>query len=596
MTLERKTSFMRVAAGAIVAASAFAWFLTNGPAAPRGEGGGSAPPRDTSAGRVSPALPLRPMSQLDAARSSVASARDTPGDGAIGSNGPACSALSIRVVDRGDTPIVGAQLFVSEGDEGRELGSTDASGAVDIAPAALERAWRDSYAQLICRRQGFALCTRFVAVDERRVVLHLRPAARIGGHIVDRDGTAVSGVRVVAWEFALGPAGPELFTRALAGHPGVHTVESDAAGRFEFDDLDVEHTYSITAGGKGLLAARPSYGVEPGTDDLRLVVVRAFGVRLRVIDDSGRQPALPRGLSAASVLQFASMRAEPRIGSAEYGSELLLGLGADARDLESLDFALVMTSSGDDASLGPFALSVAVPGYETRTVPYELGRLPDELRLYTIELRRRDSCTGSVVVSATGVANGRDATDHSDPLRGACKAQLVLAARERPPLLFDLSLNGSTACTLDDVPCDRYEASVRWPQGTDAHLANGLRSSSIEVGSSPARVEIDAARLGRVRLTVGASARADGETFDGPLVVKLIEVDPLRPGEPGRAGTFSFQHAPYELACVPEGDYSFFVSEPPAFSESGDCFSSVHVGAGQTTTAAFRLVANSGAR
>lgn len=586
MTRDPRRFAIRFAAGALATAMLVAWIWSEAPKVARHER------RSLPVGAlpVVPSLPsVQGASPRDAARSNVA-----PLAPAAAEAGAAASddVLAVHVVDGDDTPIAAARIFVAEGDDARELGSTDASGVARVDSAQLERAWHESYARLICRHRGFALATRFVASDERRVVLRLRPATRIGGRVVDREGAAVGGVRVVAWEAALGPAGPELFTRVLADHPGVHAVESDASGRFEFDDLDAEHAYSITAGGNGLLAARPAYGIETGTDDLCITLVRAFGARLRIAEEGGRPVRLPHGLSPASVLQFPVLRADARIGSAEYGSEMLLGLDADARDLESLDFALVMTSSGDDVALGPFALSIDVPGYQPKVAPYELGRLPDELRRYTIELRRQSECSGRVVVSAVG---SDDAPD-TELRRGALRVQLVLAAAERAPLCFDLSLDGRRACTLEGIPCGRYEASVRWPQGADALLAGGSRSTSLEVGNDLARVEIDTARLGRVRVVVRASTRREDEAFDGPLVVKWIEIDPLHPDEPGRAGSFAFQHGPYELSSVPEGDYSFLVSEPPALAEGGGCFADLRVSTDRIATAEFRLVASVAAK
>lgn len=187
-------------------------------------------------------------------------------------------AVKILVVDGDDRPVAGAEVELRDGGDSRRV-STDSAGSAEFRGVAR------GFVNLVASASGFAVTRKLVQIPGKAGVtietrLVMKKGGPVAGRVVDEDGKAIAGARVVAQNAS------QVITGSNVRQDGVDT---DASGRFKMP--------ALAAGTYRFVAIHGEHA--PGTSDLisldgvtardDIVIELAAGGLLsgRVVDSSG---------------------------------------------------------------------------------------------------------------------------------------------------------------------------------------------------------------------------------------------------------------------------------------------------------------------
>jgi hypothetical protein len=425
---------------------------------------------------------------------------------------------------------------------------------------------------------GFAVGTARISPDSGDTVqIRLEPEGTLGGAVLSAGGAA-DGVEVVAWEYANQLIPTQLVARAHQGDPRVAWGTTDRQGRFEITGLRSSVGYSVVAVAAGRFGRPQESDIHPSRDDLVIPLQAVYAVLLRLVDSNGAPIVVPDRYSSQTALVVEPGFRETKFEFVTSGVESILTGDNAMSELPRSAHLILVTSSADEPTLGPFHTSLRFPGYEPTTVEVEafpLRGIPVE---QDVPLRETSSARGDVRVrmhlSATAI----------EPVSLEFGGlSLNLRSESSGSLAFELP-SATNECVIRGIPYGSYEWWVTSAATRPPFPPAGSQPIPINVGPAEAVLDLDFSSLGQISLALD---NKDGTEYDGPasvIVMTRHEEDSFV----DQFGVLAFASRPYVIRAVPPGRYIVGVKSPVARCVAGEP-GEVEVRGGSTEHIAFKL-------
>ncbi len=453
----------------------------------------------------------------------------------------------VEVVDQSGRPLSGASVY-AVGEGGRlSLGVTD-DGCVTarVTPGLLLEAAHAGFRSASMRIEG-------TAPESIRLILARQSEIR-GVLLLEGGQPAGEGLHAIAlrggqrdrWKETM--AGP-----AEGAWRGLSAI-SDAQGRFEIPVEDADRTYSVTAGGRGLMPKDEIRQVHPDDTDVEIVLHPVFAAVIRLVNEDGEQALRvsdrlwrPGGVSVrCKNLEYKRKALIPNSIEAQ-----LAGVDTSLFDVAGgwLSHATVCTVDREVDVVGPFEMTIDLPGYESTTFEYLAFPLSQGLHQVSIPLRPIAEGWGALQVKfSSAPAGGFLATSPILPV-----GFLRLVGGGGRKLEFAVENFAAPDLEFAEIPWGRYEASIVSPNGLGRLLIGGMPSVSIEIGADPELLHVDPSNLGAIEVRFSGDAGANfGEKFQAMISMSQ-----------GGAGTVvGFRDPPYLIQGLEPGSYQINLYKP----------------------------------
>jgi hypothetical protein len=504
---------------------------------------------------------------------SPASAVSVPPAPAVETPPPVARSARGRVTDPSGTPLPAAEVALFDGDD-REIAraATDSDGAFEIPDAKLNAV------AVIARARGHQ---RRAVVLERSgpdaaaapVVVALEAAASIFGRVrLGSGGVPPVPVRVmVSSPLDLPPprwSARQCAEAALTDDLRIHTATTDAAGDFRIDGLPRGLWFRLLAAGPGLAPARRN-GVDlieaqAGGDAVEIVMapLYVFDVRICRRDGSPLPPwrllrSWPPFITYTGPHPFATSWVEGAPGLSWTGMP-------DGDPWDPFHLTVAKAIDGDADRVGPYRLSVRVPGYADTTaevwavraapgqnVAQEIRLGPPLTEFGTVRVRIDDGGSGFVAALTESAE-----TDCSwevplvslkpDPSRGT-------VARGVGKLEVPMRLCTGGAAEIPGVPVGDYVAQADIPFGARSLIE---RRFSVRVDARETHdVTVEVGDWSALRLDVDVAGPAN-TPYRG-----FVEVT-FQPASKSYVHSWRFLRPPYLVVGAAPGTYDVSLSYP----------------------------------
>lgn len=447
----------------------------------------------------------------------------------------------VRTTDLDGGLLSGVALAAKAGDVALQEGVSDSQGCWTVSQSATGPL--EVKAKFLGRFE--ASVTAPAGTDEVVVVIDTGGAVR--GRVVLPDGKpAPAGTRVLAW-----PMDSPLAARVIAESALLGDFESQAGtaidGAFVIRGLDRTKTYSVTAGGKGLMRKQPFNSIVPDGKDLLLELFPVYGAVVRLIDASSGGPVRvastfwPMGSVSTRVADTSLIHFVP--GGA---GSTLAGLTSDWFDRESAGFTHITlcAAPGGGPALGPFVLHASLPGYRAVEAEFVASPVFEGLQVVDVLMEPIADAWGEVRVEFSG----KLAAASLEPRTPLSWAKLHLRDAHGKILQYALPKPSGDPSSIRPIPAGPYDARVVILDG----LARPLDWQRIDVGAEPATLTVPVGTLGAIEVH---ARKRDGSPYSGRL---SLSVQALR----GPQTLVAFDDAPYAILGLDAREYSVRVMSP----------------------------------
>jgi len=280
--------------------------------------------------------------------------------------------LVLTVVDEDRRALTAASVCRETEDEASPLGTTDASGRLEVPRNRIPDGW------ISASLGGYPPQVIPVPPESTEAAeIVLRPGGAIEGRVRWPDGSAVGAGYIVYT--VPGRTDEDTFRKALRGcvRPDIRVARTDGNGEFRVDGLEPTSPVRVFAGGTGGWMAS-AVTAESGTT-LDLEVDPMYGARVHLREDDGGALQTSRKLRGFSMSWWS---VDPRAEPCNYGR------GGTLRALIHPDWMdgvwryvgddhrlLLFRSESRVDSVGPVYFSVSIPGYATKQISLYPSRL-----------------------------------------------------------------------------------------------------------------------------------------------------------------------------------------------------------------------------
>lgn len=430
--------------------------------------------------------------------------------------------LTVKVLDWSGNPISDVQVFrTSDSKNPVVLGVTDAVGFFELTTtpglSSTLRFTRDGYYEL----------EQKVLLSQRELTLTLRRPKRIQGRVSkavlsnddSRDtaanwskkhhmsiGDALPNASVLLMHDGL-RISPEQLAEALKGGskeglPGNSMQKADAAGLFDFKNLNPYYDYVVVAGGEGFVSLSPYSNAGPSgfersasreSKQVEVLVAPLYGAFLSLVDaKDGR--ALDKGTGQVGVGGNAAVPTEAVMLDK---LRFVLAGGDWAQLEENRDSALValtpLRPGGSEDKIAAY-FSASLPGYQRLNFDFSVTPLSKSIPEYKVALESLGLDRGKLTLYIIGL--DFDLLELSSKRRSLdLQFKRRSAKRTEMPYQFSAADSGNGEIVIESVPYRRDEEfSIEarfgeyrfpregWLSGKDIFDENGEGNVVVEFG------------------------------------------------------------------------------------------------------------------
>ncbi|MGQ0552394.1 MAG: hypothetical protein ACT4PU_04175 [Planctomycetota bacterium] len=404
--------------------------------------------------------------------------------------------------------------------------------------------------RVAARAPGFAPNeVRVEELPDVPVVLTLGPETVLSGRVVWLDGSSASSQtidRVVAVPLREFINGQE----PVEDSPYVRMAAIGFEGWFGLTELDPATNYRVLAAGRGVITV-DAPTVSRFDRPVTVTVGRLFASKVSLIDSSTRHALRAARGSFGSSGQFLRPLTSAKLAKPVHPSDLdlsLAGLHLGGDSPLGWDVSLwAYAGSQNDLELGPFEMSVDIPGYEPTRAQFQMpwtGRGLGELEI---------ACEPSVNRWGSLLLELANTQQCPPTLKSPYGVLLLHPSMEHAPLgqrHFEVGLSypdSSGRIFVGSLPEGDYTSSLRLLPLKHTLVASG--SFSIRQGTE-SLLKFDLAGLAALQVEVLDS---HARHFEGPLTLEMIPEGQA----PGLAGRFvAFKQGPYIVPNVPPGSWT----------------------------------------
>lgn len=473
------------------------------------------------------------------------------------------SKLLVRTTDSEGVPLPGVELSALVGESMLSTGVSDSEGKWALSRPVSEAL------TIRAKFLGRFEATADVPPEAEEIGIALDTGGALRGRVVLPDGKpAPVGTRVLAW-FTDSPRTPmEVAQLATLGNWELQ-ASTDSEGAFAIQGLDREQTYSVTAGGKGLMRKQPFSSVAINGSELVLEVYPVYCAAVRLIDAQTRLPIQTPSYFAP--MGAVTVRAEDTslIHFIPGGAESILA-GAPpewfGRDGANTQHVVLCAAHGGGPAIGPFTLHAELPGYRELNFEFEARPLFEGLHIVDAPAESLATAWGEIRVELEGVLAGAELA----PSSRLPWAVLHLRDPSGKTLRYVLPELGSKPTSFRPIPAGNYDARVVLHYG----LTQPSDWQSVNVGEEPVTLTVPVGKLGAIEVVI---REKDGTVRSGRLTLSIQRIR-------GRESLAVFNAAPYGIVALDPGEYLVEVMSP-FFSERGG--TRVSVVAGQVAVLEF---------
>jgi len=408
--------------------------------------------------------------------------------------------------------------------------------------------------RILVRAEGYA--DAVIELGEHQadpLVVNLEHGGVLSGDVRWSNGLSASADTVVlAWREQQQPSLQEILRVRDGGFsPALRVARTDAHGRFHFDGMASSASFALGAIRDGGLALQRVREARAGDGNLSLELQRVLGAAIELVDAAGGALRTNDGLFGSSAMWDPNDgRFAPRALPEDSIEFAWLG-GAELHRAASLgrdQYLLLYEVFGD----APFAqaessFSIQVPGYRPVWTRFELEPVSSALRVRELPLERVTDRWATLELSLEGVEGWLTARTRVEE---SAFAVLRLRAVDT-----DADIEAALRPTLDgrwrfdEVPCGRYELSIALCDWSSVIPSRDAAPLVVDIGEQGATARLSLAGRGAGEVFV---ARADGSDYEGELVLRVKQGDPIR--------YLRFKCAPYVLGGLEEGEYEVSVA------------------------------------
>ncbi|MBI4879126.1 MAG: hypothetical protein HY812_05620 [Planctomycetes bacterium] len=407
--------------------------------------------------------------------------------------GPNESPLSVCVTDNaGGSPIPQAHVRVLLSDGSEWAGETNASGVT--ACRCGQARW------VIAGKEGYATAYARPASGQACLEIQLDTEAVISGRVVmQSQGAAPAGMTVAAWVADSPEPGGGDFMHALAHGLGIHRSVTDSAGLFTIGGLSRGRSYTLVAGGNGLVSPTPVIGIGAPCSSCEITVWQAHAALVRARDPDGTIIPVAENSSQREAIR-ASLEASQ--ANVRLGMPVGFLLSApELAELEEGDYVVGAVSERYGEAVQPIIVSVSVPGYRPVGVRAFLPAIGGSIPRFEVVT---EALTGVASLRVTFEAD--EATGYRLPLNFVPDGTLTLRSPANPSAevlhrYVVLGHGDSNVLDIPGVPIGEYDATFRLVCGSEE--SGDSSSRRVVIGRGGGELTIAVPVCGAVCLEIG---------------------------------------------------------------------------------------------
>lgn len=484
---------------------------------------------------------VEPVALVDPAESAGVPSLAVPEEPSREPAAVSMSKLLVRTTDSAGVPLPGVELSAAMGEVVLSTGVSEKQGTWSLSrPVAGALTVR-------AKHLGRFEATADVAPESEEVVIALDMGGAVRGRVVLPDGKpAPLGTCVLAWSTDSPRTSMEVAQLANLGDWELQT-STDSEGAFAIYGLDREQTYSVTAGGKGLMRKQPFSSVAPDGPELVLEVFPAYGAVVRLIDAQSRDAIqisewfAPMGARSIRAEDTSLLHFFP--GGAE---SILAGVAPKwlGRDGANTQHVVLCAAPGGGSAVGPFTLQAELPGYRELNFDFEARPLVEGLHIVDAFAEPLAEGWGEVRVTLEGTMAGAELAPHL----GWPWALLHLRDPNGKTFRYLLPGLDSAPCSFRPIPAGDYDARVVFQDG----LTKPSDWQAVKVGAEPVTLTVPVNALGTIQVVVRGK---NGTLRSGRLGLTIQRVR-------GRQSPAIFDAAPYVIVALDPAEYLVEVMSP----------------------------------
>lgn len=464
--------------------------------------------------------------------------------------------LEVRTVDERGESVSGVSLVVGSANcrLGQTLSGNDGRTELMLDPRSL------GDDALYCwsvdpRYVGRSNRLTFEETRNETAIVTVSQRSMISGAVRLPNGElAGEGVSVIAYDsriaFVPGSSGA-----GVDSNPAFATALTDADGAFVLEGLSRASSYTIEAGGAGMMTQKAVRNVTAGTTDLKVVVYWGYVLHTRLVEFSGapisvstsqpRQPHVSFDHSSAASEKLHRVVGMPH-------SALLAGANhAEYEGRSKASLFQLFVSPVRAETLGPIICTFSFPGYASVVgLPLWAESLNSLSEGVNVVLSREASDFGDLNLSFAGTV-----IPWTIPKHGYGRLWLVLRGTVET---ISLKIDGEhleNGITISNIPYGAYQLSIDGVLGKIPGLELPLE---IDVQSPSTRVELDFGQASGIELELW---RLSGQRHEGYARVTTVLLEG-RPDGGGPSSFFDLAEEPYLAYPLSPGRYWVYLSHP----------------------------------